>query len=216
MNPFQEYDDEMLEESVEQHVPPEKRRRRKRRERPSRPTVDHLLKIWQILLIAGGGLMFVAFFTPWWAGKFDKDGLRSVSIEDARRLRDAIEKKASWYRDYDMTTSNGSTWLWGWDTGPGITAFIFSFFIIAWGIVLFFVRLLHRWAWIGFFACMVFGLLTFILNLVWYFSAPGKDVSGVLSQSVIAGPYLMMPGTLAVFVGGLLGGIFGLMAFLRK
>lgn len=174
---------------------------------------DVYIQIWCILLLAGGGLMMVSFFTPWWRAHFEKDGIRNA--DDGRRAMQAVVKKAKWYNSYDLRVRDGSAWVWGWNTGVGITAFILSFPVIAWGIVPWVVRLLRRWAWIGFFTGMVMGLLTFILNLVWYFTAPSKDVSGILTQTVIAGPYLLMLGSLTVFVGGLLGGIFGLMAFLK-
>ena len=93
---------------------------------------------------------------------------------------------------------------------------VLSIFVIAWGVVALAVSLLKPWAWIGFFTCMIMGLIAFILSLVWYCTAPGRDFSKVISQDVIVGPYLLMPGTLTVFVGGLLGGIFGLMAFVKS
>jgi len=177
--------------------------------------VDRHLRIWLIILMVGGGLMFLSFFVPWWRVSQDLAEIKAEDLEDVRSAKDD-----DWYDDHgidlDEDDETDSAWLFGWSSGTGIAAFIFSFFIIAWGIVPWFVRLLQPWAWIGCFVCMLFGLITFILSLVWYFSSPGEDVAGHLAQGVILGPYLLIPAALAVFVGGLLGGIFGLLAFLKN
>ena len=72
--------------------------------------------------------------------------------------------------------------------------------------------------WIGYFVAAVAGLVLFILSLVWYFTCPSKNVSGLLSQGVgwYPGPYLEILGSLTTLTVGILGGVFGLLNFLSS
>lgn len=213
---------------------------------------DPKLKIWSLLLMIGSGMVFLAFFMPWWGisisvpgiSKDDSTELQKQRKEDVKDVRGALSRNSSKHRrilgdekylelvkEFErelgtFTVIGGrrsedpftvSATAWGWSTGVGITAFIFSFFLLAIAIVPIFVKLLRNWIWIGYFVAAVMGLITFILSLVWYFSSPGKNVSGMLSQGVgwYPGPYLEIFGTLTILAAGVLGGVFGLLHFLK-
>lgn len=112
----------------------------------------------------------------------------------------------------------GTVRLWGWSVGVSITGFILSFVLLPIAIVPIFVPFLKRWIWTGYFAAAVIGLIMLILSMVWYFSSPGENVSGMLSQGVgfQPGPYFALLGSLAVLAAGVLGGVFGLLHFLKE
>lgn len=216
---------------------------------------DPRLKLWSLILIVGSGLLFVAFFLPWWSMTVTYPELpespgRMASADDFKQYRDDIEKHGKdvdklmkglkknrkWYDNKipsskwdrfeddmsegrkDKKKFSATVRLWGWNTGVGLTNFIFSFILLPVGIVPMFVKLLRRWIWTGYFAAGIMGLVGFILSLVWYFSSPGENVSGLLSQGVgmSPGPYLNILGTLAVTAAGILGGVFGLLYFLKS
>lgn len=133
------------------------------------------------------------------------------------RMQDFEEQRRERQRDAEGGPVSATLRLWGWDTGVGITAFVFSLVLLPVAIVPMFVRLLRNWIWIGYYVAAVAGLVLFILSLVWYFSSPGENVSGLLAQGVgwYPGPYLEILGSLTVLTTGVLGGVFGLLHFLK-
>lgn len=159
-----------------------------------------------------------------------RDYSEKWSDEQKKAVR-ILERKESWYeakigkeefRDYGKKAREDrkvSTYrLWGWNFGTAITGFVFSIVLIPVAVVPMFVRLLRNWMWIGYFVAAVSGLVLFILSLVWYFTCPYENVSGYLSQGVgwYPGPYLEILGSLATLTVGILGGVFGLVHFLRS
>ena len=77
-----------------------------------------------------------------------------------------------------------------------------------------FVKIHQPWAWIVHFVAALIGFLMLIMFLVWFFGAPSKNASPVLSQGLIIGPYLIFLGGFLLLAGGILAGIFGLRGFL--
>jgi hypothetical protein len=217
---------------------------------------DPRLNLWAIILMSTCGVMFVAFFMPWWGmtqkitgppkrpqgfdaetRKAYQEALKERQDKRAKVVK-VLRRNSSWYRnkigddrleDFQSTLSDGAKdssdggsfqatlRLWGWNTGIGITAFVFSLVLLPVAIVPMFVQLLRSWIWIGYFVVAVSGLVLFILSLVWYFSSPGENVSGQLWQGVgwYPGPYLEILGSLATLAVGVLGGVFGLLSFLK-
>lgn len=213
---------------------------------------DPRLKIWSLILMVGSGMVFLAFFMPWWSMKFPlnpppqrpegarfgsdeykayTEEMKSWSEDNKDKLEKSIKvlnKNERWYRDKladkysdaKKSSKDGETVtvrLWGWSVGVGLTAFIFSFVLLPVAIVPIFVKFLRNWIWTGYFAAAVIGLVLLILSMVWYFSSPGENVSGMLSQGVgiQPGPYLNLFGSLAILTSGVLGGVFGLLHFLK-
>lgn len=178
------------------------------------------MSLWTYLLAAGVGLLFVAFFTPWWSFKEHRSEGRSRDRngedehafweEQHRFKRENIRKNAQWYNEhvkYDMFAGFHEASLWGWSTGPGLMGFIFVFLIAGLIVPALIIPVLARWAWIGAFVSAFLGLLTFIFSMIWFFRAPGASMAGVLSQGVIIGPWFSMIGGLAVVAGGILDGL---------
>ncbi len=219
---------------------------------------DPRLKWWSLTLMASCGLMFLAFFMPWWGvtlkipaiPKLQKDATaddRKNHNDEMKKIRKDLEKvqrvqkkNKKWYddkipqrtqdkaedevkeaREQQINDDKGDFYvtmrIWGWSTGLGITAFIFSIVLLPIAIVPIFVPLLRNWIWIGYFVAAVSGLVLFILSLVWYFSSPGENVSGYVWQGVglSPGPYMDILGSLATLTSGVLGGVFGLLHFLK-
>lgn len=187
--------------------PPQPRRARKQ------PT-----NLWKILVIVGGGLLFIELFVPWWGISVDPD---NAGIADAQRLVKVFRNNESWYRQYDgaggdFDQEQRSAWLWGWSTGLGITGFVFRFFILTAAILPMCLSVVRPWAWPGMFAAAIMGLILFIMSLVWIFSAPGENVGGFIRQGIIAGPYLVLVASLLILPSAVLEGVTGLLRFIRE
>jgi len=185
------------------------------------------MSLWRYLIIAGGGLMFLTFFMPWWGISTESDPGKISGMDDVEKMAkkgtDALEvwmKGAEWYRDHldsvPRPGSKDSETLWGWSTGTGVTGFILSFFILAIGIVPMFVKAVRPWAFFGSFAAAIMGLILFIFSLTWMFGAPWKNVSPLLAQGKIIGPYLFLLACLAVLAGAVTDTVFGTMGFVAR
>ena len=224
--------------------------------------VDPRLKLWSIILMAGCGMMFLAFFMPWWGltvtfpappsrpddnaqmeeyGKDKKDWEETMKkigkhLKKYEKKHKAILGEDFWnemgedlkekggeqgddVKKGELTKSVSITArVWGLNfVGIALTAFIFSIVLLPIAIVPIFVPMLRRWIWIGYFVAAVSGLVLFILSLVWYFTSPGANLPKYVWQGVglSPGPYLEIFGTLATLASGVLGGVFGLLTFLK-
>lgn len=175
--------------------------------------------IWPILILVGGAILFLSFFMPWWGYTWeapDKDDLKRLS-----RAIKTVNKSEDWYDDHGVTegledereddndADEISVWVWGWNSGIGITTFVFSFAVLPLAIVPMFVVPAQKWAWTGSFVCAIFGLVTFILFLVWFFSSPSENVSPILAQGVMLGAYMSFIAALLLLTGGIMDGING-------
>ena len=209
------------------------RRPRNMAARSATAGIDQWL-LWKILTLSGAGLLILAFCVPWWGASFDADKFSDLARESGaepenrdklKKLQDKIEKATnkykSWYDkhlDSRLGSRSGedSEWLWGVETGTGITGFIFSLLILPLAIVPMCVKPVRPWAWIGSFVSAVFGLIAFILALVWIFSCPGPNAPPVLYQGIIIGPYLFLLGSLALLGGAVTDTVFGVIGFIKK
>lgn len=181
--------------------------------------------IWPILILAGGAILFLSFFMPWWGYSWenpDKDSVKKL----ARAIK-AVNKSDDWYDDHnvneaiederedDKDADEISVWLWGWNSGIGITVFVFSFAVLPLAIVPMFVAPVQKWAWTGSIVCAVFGLITFILFLVWFFGSPSENVSPILSQGVLLGAYMSFIAAVLLLTGGIMDGINGVKTIVK-
>jgi len=176
--------------------------------------------LWRYLIIAGGGLMFLTFFTPWWGVSMDVEKMMEADSKKQEEFQRIMRNDAEWYVDHLDSTPRGkdesSERLWGWSTGTGLTGFILSFFILAIGIVPLFVKAVRPWAFFGSFAAAVMGLILFIFALTWMFGAPWKNVSPFLAQGKIIGPYFFLLACLLVLAGAVTDTVFGTMGFVAR
>jgi len=197
--------------------------------------------LFRIVLLGGAGLFFVAFFLPWWsftmnvdppklaenadAATRDKFGKEMEAYgKDMKEVREVWEEDEDWYEDNvgkkKMRTAMESkkkekgVTLFGWSTGTGVVAFIFSFAIAAFVVLPMFLKVLGGWAWIGSFASAAMAIPILILSLVWWFGSPGENVAPFMSQGVIIGPVITLVGSLAIIGAGVLTGICGIKGFL--
>jgi hypothetical protein len=113
-------------------------------------------------------------------------------------------------------TGRSSVMLWGWNTGAGIMGMIFGVLIVPVILVPMFVVILRRWSWTGDILSIVFGIIMLIMALVWVFGAPSESVEGRLWQGIIAGPWLILVGSLLVLVGCTSRIISGVMIMLGR
>lgn len=191
--------------------------------RPSaRQRLDSLSEIspmvWSLLMIAGAGLLFLAFFVPWW-------GIEIESGEDASRKEreeasEVQDENFFWYLQHvrpvsKINDSDGVT-LWGWNTGTGITGLVFVFLILPLAILPLCINALKPWAWIGRFLVAIAGCVMLVMFAIWFFGAPSKNVSPVLSQGLYLGPYVVFLAAVALLLSGVVGGTLGLVAFLNE
>ena len=165
----------------------------------------------------------------WTQYRKDKKAWDEDNKDKKEKADRVLSKNRSWYInkvgdkfaeeaiEAEKEGRTGTVRLWGWSVGVSITGFILSFVLLPIAIVPIFVRFLRGWIWTGYFAAAVIGLIMLILSMVWYFSSPGENVSGMLSQGVgfQPGPYLALLGSLSVLAAGVLGGVFGLLHFLK-
>ena len=164
--------------------------------------------------------------------KTDKNRLNSLKkrLDDEETRDQILIENRDWYMnnigerrlkrfstDFDEKEAGKvSLWLWGWNTGTGIFALIVGIVVLPLVIVPVFVKMLRLWSWIGSFVIAIPALVLFILGLVWIFGSPHESVSGLLSQGVIAGPFLVSASGLLLLVIGLLDGYWGLRLFISR
>jgi len=224
---------------------------------------DPRLKWWAILLLAACGMLFLAFFMPWWgitvtapappsrpkdnqamgdyqkdladwqesmtkaAKHLDKHERKQRSLlgdeywrEKQKEFREKVQeqtREAAKGESAKSVSITARVWGFNW-VGVAVTGLVFSIVLLPVAIVPMFVRLLRSWIWIGYFVAAVCGLVLFILSLVWYFSSPGANLARHVAQGVgwYPGPYLEILGSLTTLVTGILGGVFGLLSFLKE
>lgn len=198
------------------------------------------------VLIAGAGILVLAFFLPWWGIRVEipaepsgkatdsdyKDRMADFS-RDIRKHARVSRKDARWHEDMEIEwviddyrlgeefqrgeKFRESGRLWGWNTSAGITAFIFGLLLLPVGIVPIFVIFLRRWSWIGAFVAGLLGLITLILGMVFYFGSPWKNTDFIAQGVGLSpGPFLVILGSSALFAAGVAGGVFGLMNFIGE
>ncbi|GAB4144316.1 MAG: hypothetical protein Tsb009_15940 [Planctomycetaceae bacterium] len=143
--------------------------------------------------------------------KYD-DWYSAMKVDD--KLKEAFEKKEDDLKEGKSVSA--TVRLWGWNTGTGLTNFIFGLIILPLAIVPMFVGVVRQWKFIGSYVAAILGLVGFILGLVFYFGSPGENTEFVAQGVGLSpGPYLVILGTLAVLVGGVFDGVFGTMALLK-
>jgi len=189
------------------------------------------MSLWRYLIIAGGGLMFLTFFTPWWGISIDVEKASEIDSSKQSDFRKIVNNDGEWWADHDVDkdvlgavvfgrtppdSHEVSDRFWGWSTGTGVAGFILSFFILAIGIVPMYVKVVRPWAFFGSFAAAIMGLILFILSLTWMFGAPWKNVSPLLAQGKIIGPYFFLLACLAVLAGAVTDTVFGTMGFVAR
>ncbi|MGI0133753.1 MAG: DUF4339 domain-containing protein [Candidatus Micrarchaeaceae archaeon] len=190
--------------------------------------------LWIVLLCIGADLLLVSFVTPWWRiaitppGKSDFKNARSVETlgKDLESFTKIMDENKNWYEDHigkgrfarlDVDArKDASLWLWGWSTGAGILALVFSLLINIAVILPIFLTLLRPWLWIASFASAIQGLVMFILSLVWIIGSPSESAPPLLSQGVILGPYLVLLASLLLLVAGIVDGIKGVILFVAS
>lgn len=197
----------------------------------SLPNVPPIL--WSILTFAAAGLLFLAFFVPWWGftlknlddkdvGKATQKDIDRVMNDSMRWMEDNLSSKKRDELGQEIVgvmfgkEEKASVIEWGWSTGTGVMGLIFVFLIVPVALVPLIVKPLESWAWIGRFAVAIPGLIMLIMFLVWFFGAPSKNVSPVMSQGLYFGPYMIFLAGGLLFFGGLAGGLLGLLEFLKE
>lgn len=179
-------------------------------------------------LLAGAGLLFLAFFLPWW-------GLRGVpedrllAGDGASKVQKVRAENAPWYATYavwdkfqkerdslldaarkgqDVQLDQVSVSLFGWNTGPGVVAFIFFFLVIAFVLGPMFVPVLRPVAWIGYLASGVVYAGVFGMTVIrWVICTPGQDVEGLLVQGVSVGVWFALLGSVLASAAGTMAGL---------
>lgn len=141
----------------------------------------------------------------WWDAHLQRGDTRFT-----RRFRKLAERV-----DDDRQLSLTIT-QWGWNEGYGITSLVFGAVVLLFATVFVAVPPLRNWSWIVSAVALAMGIVALILSLIWIFKSPGQDVTGVLSQGVVVGPWLMLGGGIVYFVTGLFDTIFGILFVVRK
>ena len=178
--------------------------------------------------LAGAGLVFLAFFLPWWGltgVPEDRPGMGNTAQVKSPEL---LAKNAAWYAKYtvwdrfqnqrdsmldaarqgeNVKIEQVSISLHGWDIGPGVVAFIYFFLVVAIVLGPVFVPMLRPGAWMGYLVSAVVYAGVFGATLIsWVICSPGQDVEGQLAQGVSVGVWLALFGSvLAAGAGGMAG-----------
>ncbi|MEI7836033.1 MAG: hypothetical protein WCK05_06435 [Planctomycetota bacterium] len=183
-------------------------------------------------ILAGAMLLFVAFFMPWWGltgMPDDRPGFGNVAQVKVPGL---LAKNASWYATYavwdrfqkqrdatldaarqgeDVKIGQVSISLHGWDTGPGVVAFIFFFLAVAIVLGPMFVPVLRPVAWVGYLASGLAYSGVFLATVIgWLFCSPGENVAGQLAQGVSVGVWFALFGSALAAAAGTKAGLKGL------
>eukprot|EP00913_Durusdinium_trenchii_P022843 g21447.t1 len=202
-------------------------------------------KLSPFVLIAGAGMLVIAFLMPWWGitvatmskpkvtiGGGNLEGVIQDAKERAEKFKDAsriMDRHECWYKEMKVHTylvqkrealGNDAEWvtvrLWGWNTGTGLSAFILGLITLPLGIVPIFVIPYQRWSWIGAFVAAEIGLIVLIFGTVFYFGSPGRNAEGLYQGVGLSpGPYLVILGSLSLLVSGGFGCVVGLMEFVN-
>ena len=197
---------------------------------PLADTVQEMVSrsFWNIFLFGASGCFFVALFVPWWSISWSS--VRAdAGFADENNAEAIFRDERIWYSEHlsprklrrfdverhDRMIPIATAWLWGWNTGAGVTGFVLLFFILPVAIVPHYVRLLRPWAWIGRFALVIPGFALFIVFMLWFFGAPSDNIDPILAQGLILGPYISLLGALSLLTAGIAGGIYGLIEFVQ-
>ena len=105
--------------------------------------------------------------------------------------------------------------LFGWDFTPAILVLIFGVFS---GILMLFASVaskFRKWAWTLMLPAAGLSLAAAALAVSFWLASPGGDSENILSQSVIAGPFVAMGGAAVAMLGSIFGGMVSIRAFSR-
>lgn len=192
-------------------------------ERPSaRQQWESLLHLpamaWSLCIVAGAGLLFLAFFVPWWGIEIDRG--KDASASERREANEVQERNAFWYLQHvrpvsKLDDADGVT-LWGWNTGTGITGLVFVILLLPIAVLPLCFKLLRPWAWVGRFLAALAGCVMLVMFAVWFFGAPSKNASPILYQGLYLGPYLAFLAGGVLVLTGVAGGAMGLVAFITE
>jgi len=180
--------------------------------------------------LAGGVALMAAMFAPWWGITQYRVGLAELRGPDAalwrdrqKRHREIVTENRDFYRRIDHAaftrqenflrarqtmreTGKMTGWLWGWETTSGIVCLVLGLPGVILGALPLSIRAIRRWSWIGCFVACGCGLVT----------APSEDVQGVMSQGVLAGPFVALGAGTVLSLAGLFGGIAGLKVMAQR
>jgi hypothetical protein len=183
----------------------------------------------KLALIAGGALLFISFFLPWWTFAIEMDqpeGLDDAKAygEEMKDFGEIMRDNRDFYRDLDADEPDeGETW-WGmgWDFGTGITAFIFSFFVMLAGAASLLIGKLvpaaKKFAWAPTILSALLGFVILLLDVIFILATPGENFSGdfiELDQGISLAPLLVFPVALVVIGASALIALPGLMGLLK-
>jgi GYF domain 2 len=105
---------------------------------------------------------------------------------------------------------------WGWSEGYAIMSLVFGAVVLLLEIVFLSVPPIRNWSWIASALAVVMGIVALIFSLIWILKSPGQDVTGVLKQGLVVGPWLMLGGAVLYLLVGLLDTIFGIIFVVRR
>ena len=114
-------------------------------------------------------------------------------VKKMKKDKDIREKSEKWYEAMNVDEKmddemdelkdeikEGKSWsatvrLWGWNTGTGLTNFIFGLIILPLAILPMFIGVVRNWRFIGSCIAAVLGLIGLIFGMVFYFGSPGEN-----------------------------------------
>jgi hypothetical protein len=140
----------------------------------------------------------------WW-----DDHLKKGDTKFSNRFRDLAQQV-----DDDKKLSL-TIKIWGWNDTYAIMSLVFGAVVLIFGIVFISVPPMRNLSWIVSAIALVMGIVAIIFSLIWIFQAPGQDATGVLTQGIVIGPWLMLGGGAVYFLAGLFDTIFGILFTVR-
>jgi predicted Zn finger-like uncharacterized protein len=197
--------------------------------------------VFNIIGLVGAVLALVSVFLPWWSFT-----LKLKNLDDFGRTMDRPERnKAVFVRIAKIYVNNAGWYVnhsyvvdvdkivelidsgpkskdeitfraWGWQGASGIATIVLSVAAIGLLIAMLASGTLRRWGWIGSFLMAGIGVPIVVFSLAWVIGSPGQDVEPYFTQGIHVGPLILLPGSLILLLGGVIGGVLGLREFLQR
>ena len=194
---------------------------------------NNLISKWCILILAGSIIWLTSTFMPWWGLIFSPISLTvsgKSEYETLKRYTQIIKENVDWYDSnikdslssklMKASVSNNDSKLiiniWGASTGTGIFTIIISLLSIIYFVLSFFLKILANWRWSFSLFLTVLSILFVVFDLLWIFGSPSDSAPPLLKQGISFGIYFHSIGTIAVLIGSIFDGTFGLIKFLKK
>jgi len=147
------------------------------------------------------------------------DLVEYVLDRDIDDIEDLIEPRRRSYRSSSGSDRSSvepfSTMLFGWNFTCGILILMFGAFTGMLALFLSVTSRFRKWGWTLMLPAAGLSMAALAMAVSFWLSTPGGDSENILSQGVIAGPFVAMAGGAVALLGSLFGGLGSIREFSR-